>query len=183
MSTVFRLSFISYAFIRKSVLKNDVRIFPCISIHFYEVTRVFGNEKEALWEIAWVSDANSNIMQGRREALIVSADSPGGPRLLTPVFKMTNLFSPDYRSGQAKASSDRSNYSGWPQGYHSQEVSSPPLRYCVGHVTWFRPRRADWWTGSNYIKLTTSTVTWTSICQLTLHGFKLFLASFLREEA
>lgn len=82
-------------------------------------------------------------MQGRRKALIVSADSLGGPRLLTPVFKMTNLFSPDYRSGQAKASSDRSNYSGWPQGYHSQEVSSPLLRYCVGHVTWFRPRRAE----------------------------------------
>lgn len=56
--------------------------------------------------------SNSNIIRERCKAVIVSADSLGHPRLLTPVFKMTNLFSRDYRSGQAKASSDRSNYSG-----------------------------------------------------------------------
>lgn len=140
-------------------------------------------KKDALWEIAWVSDINSNIRQGRCKALIVSADSLRCPRLLTPVFKMTNLFSRDYRSAQAKASSDRSNYSRSPQWYDSQEVSSPLLLYCVDHmycddITWFHPRRADWWTGSNYIKLTTSPVTWSSVCYFMLHGLKLFLVSF-----
>lgn len=103
--------------------------------------------------------SNSIIIQGRCKALIVSAHSLSCPGLLTPVFKMTNLLSWEYGSGQAKASSDRSNYSGSPRWYDRQEVSSPLLLYCVDHMTWIHLRRTDWWNGSNFIKLCTVPLT------------------------
>lgn len=119
--------------------------------------------------------SNSKVIQGRCKALIVSAHSLSCPGLLTPVFKMTDLFSWEYGSGQAKASSDRSNYSGSPRWYDRQEVSSPLLLYCVDHMTWIHLRRADWWTGSNFIKLCTAPLTWIFffICCFILLCFKL----------